>query len=440
MKIKATFRFKPFSAKQLKILTWWCEGSPVHDCDGIIADGAIRSGKTLPMSLSFVLWAMTMFHQQNFGMCGKTIGAFRRNVLILLKLMLIGRGYVVIDRRSDNLLIVRRDNVENYFYLFGGKDERSQDLIQGITLAGVYFDEVALMPESFVNQATGRCSVEGAKFWFNCNPDYPEHWFRTEWMLKYKEKRLLYLHFMMEDNPSLSPAVIARYQTMYSGVFHDRFVEGLWTVAEGPCYPDFADNPERYIIDTPPDNIIRVIIGVDFGGTGSAHSFTATGITKGYQDVITLDEFYHSNKKDGRLSPAQLEAAFVTFVQRVQKKYRVHECYADSAEQTLIEGLQIAALNAKLGIHVGNALKMEINERIAFYNSLMAQNRYKTMRSCRATISAFRNARYDPDKRKGGPDVRLDDGTTNIDSLDSQEYTTERLQKDIIAFGRVKTK
>lgn len=437
MKIKATFRFKPFSAKQLKILTWWCPGSPVRDLDGIIADGAIRSGKTLPMSLSFVLWAMTIFNQQNFGMCGKTIGAFRRNVLVLLKLMLIGRGYKVKDQRSDNLLVVRRGDVENYFYLFGGKDERSQDLIQGITLAGVYFDEVALMPESFVNQATGRCSVEGAKFWFNCNPDYPEHWFRKEWMLKHKAKRLLYLHFMMNDNPSLSLATLARYNGMYSGVFHDRFIKGLWSVAEGPCYPDFANDPEQYIIDAAPEDIIRVILGVDFGGTGSAHSFTATGITRGYRAVITLDEYYHDNKKDGRLSPAQLEKAFVDFVRQVQAKYRVYECYADSAEQTLIEGLQVAALNAGLGLQVGNALKMEINERIAFYNSIMAQGRYKIMRHCKATISALKNARYDTDKRKGGPDVRLDDGTTNIDSLDSMEYTTERLQRDIIAFGRI---
>ena len=154
---KAKFKFQPFSLKQRKVLNWWCPDSPVKEMDGIIADGAIRSGKTVSMSLSFVLWAMTCFDAQNFGMCGKTIGSFRRNVLFWLKLMLISRGYRVKDHRADNLLIVSRNGIENYFYIFGGKDERSQDLIQGITLAGVFFDEVALMPESFVN--CGRLEV-----------------------------------------------------------------------------------------------------------------------------------------------------------------------------------------------------------------------------------------------------------------------------------------
>lgn len=151
---KAVFKFRPFSKKQKKILTWWLPNSPVHDQDGIIADGAIRSGKTVSMCLSFAMWAMETFNGQNFGMCGKTIGSFRRNVLFWLKLMLKSRGYHVEDHRADNLVVIRRGGKENYFYIFGGKDERSQDLIQGITLAGVFFDEVALMPESFVNQAT----------------------------------------------------------------------------------------------------------------------------------------------------------------------------------------------------------------------------------------------------------------------------------------------
>ena len=184
----------PFSKKQKKILTWWMKESPVSDMDGIIADGAIRSGKTLSMSLSYVIWAMTEFQNQNFGMCGKTIGSFRRNVLFWLKLMLKSRGYKVQDKRADNLLIVSRKNITNFFYIFGGKDERSQDLVQGITLAGCFFDEVALMPESFVNQATGRCSVDGSKWWFNCNPNGPFHWFKTDWIDKAIDKNILYLH------------------------------------------------------------------------------------------------------------------------------------------------------------------------------------------------------------------------------------------------------
>lgn len=240
------FEFKPFSAKQKKVLTWWCEGSPVKDEDGIIADGAIRSGKTLCMSLSYVLWAMSNFTMQNFGMAGKTIGSFRRNVLFWLKMMLRSRGYTVEDHRTDNLLVVSHGEIVNYFYIFGGKDERSQDLIQGITLAGMFFDEVALMPESFVNQATGRCSVDGSKFWFNCNPDSPSHWFKVNWIDKAESKHLIYLHFTMDDNLSLSERVKTRYRAMYSGVFYDRFILGLWVIAEGLVYGMF-DNTRHVL-------------------------------------------------------------------------------------------------------------------------------------------------------------------------------------------------
>lgn len=159
------FKYKPFSKKQRKVLKWWMDNSPDNDYDGIIADGAIRSGKTVSMSLSFVVWSMNNFNEQNFAMCGKTVGSFRRNVLFLLRVMLESGGYSVEEKRSDNLFIVRCGEIQNYFYIFGGRDERSQDLIQGITLAGVLLDEVALMPESFVNQATGRCSVDGSKMW-----------------------------------------------------------------------------------------------------------------------------------------------------------------------------------------------------------------------------------------------------------------------------------
>ena len=263
-----TFHFSPFSRKQKQVLTWWCKDSPVHDKDGIIADGAIRSGKTISMSLSFVMWAMHTFNGQNFAMCGKTIGSFRRNVLFWLKLMLKSRGYSVTDRRADNLILIRKGDAENYFYIFGGKDERSQDLIQGITLAGVFFDEVALMPESFVNQATGRCSVEGSKFWFNCNPDGPYHWFKVNWIDKStgylgKErveqirkkaaeeekdpglKEILYLHFTMDDNLSLSEEIKARYRSMYIGVFFKRYILGLWAAAEGVIYDMF--DPEKHV-------------------------------------------------------------------------------------------------------------------------------------------------------------------------------------------------
>lgn len=260
---KQGFAFKPFSVKQKQVLTWWCPNSPVKDKDGIIADGAIRSGKTLCMSLSYVLWAMESFSQQNFGMAGKTIGSFRRNVLFWLKMMLVSRGYSVVDHRSDNLIVVSKGTTTNYFYIFGGKDERSQDLIQGITLAGMFFDEVALMPESFVNQATGRCSVTGSKFWFNCNPDNPRHWFKVNWVDKCKEKNIIYLHFTMDDNLSLSEKIKERYRSMYVGVFFKRYILGLWCVAEGLVYSMFSE--ERHVKKEHMTGALTYVVSVDYG-------------------------------------------------------------------------------------------------------------------------------------------------------------------------------
>lgn len=249
------------------LLNWWTDSSPVKDKQGIIADGAIRSGKTLSMSLSFCLWAMTRFNGQNFAMCGKTVGSFRRNVLGTLKLMLKSRGYIVEDHRADNMLVIRRGKVENYFYIFGGRDERSQDLIQGITLAGLLLDEVALMPESFVNQATGRCSVEGSKMWFNCNPGGPLHWFKTEWIDKRERKGLLYLHFTMDDNLSLTEEIKARYRSLYAGVFYLRYIKGLWAVAEGLIYTMFSEECTYSSLASHIPNTAQKMIAVDYGTT-----------------------------------------------------------------------------------------------------------------------------------------------------------------------------
>ena len=238
--VKAVLFFVAFSIKQKKILTWWTDASPYKDYNGIICDGAIRAGKTVPMALSFVFWAMDTFDGQNFGMCGKSIGAFHRNVWGWLKPALKVRGYRIKEVRTgpDKRIEIRYRGKVNYFYIFGGKDERSQDLIQGITLAGIYFDEVALMPESFVNQGIGRCSVKGAKRWFNCNPDSPMHWFNKNWIEKALEKKLLHLHFIMDDNPSLDEEIKETYRTSFVGVFFERFILGRWVMAQGAIYKD----------------------------------------------------------------------------------------------------------------------------------------------------------------------------------------------------------
>ena len=417
------------SPKQRKILAF-----PYSDYDAIICDGAVRSGKTSIMTVAFVDWAMREFDGQRFGICGKTVDSATKNIIVpYISMSYAKERYTLRWRRSDKLLEVKQGATTNWFEVFGGKDESSLMLIHGRTLAGVLLDEVALMPESFVNQALARCSVDGARLWFSCNPQSPSHWFHTDWIERHRERNALYLHFAMTDNPALSEKTLERYRSMYSGVFYDRYIRGLWVAADGLIYQQFADEKERYLIDTPPD-IMYAVIGLDFGGSKSAHAMTLTGFTSGFKQVILLDEYYHNNLKSGRLSPKQLEEAFVDFVRRAKSKYKVYEAFCDSAEQTLIEGLTVAAIRARLGIEVRNAIKGPINDRIAFYNSLMAQDRFKIMRHCTAHIKALEEAVYDDSKPV--KDVRLDNGTTDIDSLDSMEYSTETVQDDILYLGR----
>ena len=361
-KIKQFFKFQPFSKKQRKVLNWWTEDSPVKDYDGIIADGAIRSGKTVSMSLSFVLWTMCSFNGQNFAMCGKTIGSFRRNVLFWLKLMLRSRGYRVTDHRADNLVVISMGSVENYFYIFGGKDERSQDLIQGITLAGVFFDEVALMPESFVNQATGRCSVDGSKYWFNCNPDGPYHWFKQNWIDKQKEKHLLYLHFTMDDNLSLSEKVKARYRSMYTGVFYRRYILGLWAMAEGIIYDMFSE--ERHVADpeTFSDSLLdgNRYVSCDYGTQNATVFLLWNQGTDGIW--YCTREYYYSGREEGQqktdaeyaddleswLSGTDINAVIVdpaaSFIAELKKRgYRVIKAKNDVAD-----GIRLVATKLNL--------------------------------------------------------------------------------------------
>lgn len=371
--MKATFRFKPFSKKQRQVLNWWCDSSPVKDYDGIIADGAIRSGKTVSMSLSFGLWAMKNHNGQNFIMSGKTVGSFRRNVLRFWKTMMISRGFVVIDKRSDNLVIVTRGDVENYFYIFGGKDEASQDLVQGITAAGAFFDEVALMPESFVNQATARCSVDGSKLWFNCNPGSPQHWFKVGWIDKWKERRLLYLHFTMDDNLSLSEKIKERYKGQYSGVFFQRFIRGLWVLAEGLIYPMFGAGN---IVPTIERRYTRYVISMDYG----IQNATAMGLW-GFCDGVwyQVNEFYHSGREtnmqktdedyyedlerlagDLRIEYLIIDPSAASFIALVKKKRRFK---VKKAKNDVIDGIRKTASAIQTGkIKVNDCCTSTIKE------------------------------------------------------------------------------
>lgn len=288
------------SDKQKKILAF-----RYSKYDMLVCSGAIRSGKSSLMTVSFIDDCMERFDGQLFGICGKTIGNAKKNVYTPWANMTRTRGrYVVKPNFGDNMFSVTRGGVTNHFELFGGKDERSQDLIQGRTLAGVLLDEAVLMPQSFVNQAMARCSVEGSRIWLNCNPGSPEHWLYREIILRADELNALVLDFELRDNPSLSEKVIQRYESMYRGVFHDRFVKGKWVLAEGLVYQF-----EKADYTLPAQEIAKVIdpespehkpgrwhISMDYGIT---NPFAALLWYITNDRAYVVDEYYFDSKKEG---------------------------------------------------------------------------------------------------------------------------------------------
>lgn len=413
-RIKQVFRFKPFSVKQRKVLNWWCEHSPVKNKDGIIADGAIRSGKTVSMSLSFVMWAMEQFNGQNFGMCGKTIGSFRRNVLFWLKMMLRSRGYKITDHRADNLVIITKGEKENYFYIFGGKDERSQDLVQGITLAGVFFDEVALMPESFVNQATGRCSVDGSKYWFNCNPDGPYHWFKVNWINKSTGylgkkrsdeirkaaaeknedtglKELLYLHFTMDDNLSLSEKVKQRYRSLYKGVFFKRYIEGLWSMAEGVIYDMFEES--RHVVKKL-DGLLcqKYYVSCDYGTQNATVFLLWCKNTSG--QWVCIREYYYSGRDE---KSQKTDSEYADDLEKWLDGINPERIIIDPAAASFIEELK------RRGYRIRKA-RNDVLDGIRCVASLLSEGMTIFHESCKNTIQEFASYIWDSKAAERGED------------------------------------
>ena len=313
------------SPKQKKILAF-----PYSKYDAIICDGAVRSGKTSIMTVAFIDWAMREFSGQRFGLCGKTVDSCSKNLVVpYLSMAYSKQKYILRWRRSDKILEVRRGAVTNYFEVFGGKDESSFALIQGRTLAGVLLDEVALMPRSFVEQALTRCSVDGAKLWFSCNPESPQHWFYLEWIKRHKERNVLYLHFEMTDNPGLSQKTLERYQSMFAGVFYDRYIRGLWVVAEGLIYPMFS--MERNVARGESGGHGMYYISIDYGTKNP----TAMGLWRVYKGEAVMEKEYYY---DGRARRRQkTDEEYYQDLEQFSKEYNIERVIVDPSAASFKE-------------------------------------------------------------------------------------------------------
>ena len=322
-------RIRKFSPTQLQVMKWWKQ-----DRDAIICDGAVRSGKTLCMGVAFLLWAMICFHDQQFALCGKTIGALRRNLLpgALAELRQLGATWE--ERRSENSITMHFGGRTNRFLLFGGRDEGSAALIQGVTLAGLLLDEVALMPRSFVEQACARCSVTGSKLWFNCNPEGPEHWFYREWIGKAEERKALYLHFTMDDNPSLAPYIRQRYERLYTGIFYRRFVLGEWAAAEGLIY-DFFDR-EKDAVPAPKGEMEAWRVSIDYG-TVNPTSMGLWGRRNGVW--YRVEEYYYDSRREGQ---QKTDAEYVEALRALCGDRRVERVIVDPSAASFQAALRQA--------------------------------------------------------------------------------------------------
>lgn len=362
---------KQFSAKQKTAMTWWANPR-YQEYDAIICDGAVRSGKTLSMGMGFFLWAMRRFSGEQFALCGKTIVSLRRNVLHEILPKVTALGFHCEEKRSENLVVVRSGGRENRFYLFGGYDEGSAALIQGVTLAGVLFDEAALMPRSFVEQASARCSVSGSKLWFNCNPEGPMHWFYREWILRAEERGALYLHFTMDDNPSLSPRIRARYEKAYSGTFYRRFILGEWTAAKGLIYDFFT--PQEYCARVPEKPWERVRISIDYG-TVNPTSFGLWALKDGVW--YRAREYYFDSRREGR---QKTDTEYVADLKKFAAGEIVEKVIVDPSAASFIEALR------REGFPVSRA-DNDVADGIRVTANLLKQRKIVICEGCESCLS-----------------------------------------------------
>lgn len=380
------------SIKQKKILAF-----PYTKYDVLICEGAIRSGKTSLMVVSFIDWAMREFNYQRFALCGKTVDSCVKNLVMpYLSIAYSKEKYNIVWRRTEKQLIVQKGSRENIFEIFGGRDESSFALIQGRTLAGVLLDEVVLMPKSFVEQACARCSVTGSRLWFNCNPSSPQHWFYTEWIKKAQEKNAINLHFYLEDNPALSESIIKRYKSMYTGVFYRRYILGEWCVAEGLVYDFGEDN----ITDEIPQNG-EYYISIDYG---TMNPFAAALWCVVGGKATMIKEYYYNGRQK---NVSKTDEEYCDAVEELARGYNIKCAIVDPSAASFITALR----KRKMNVMKANNDVLDGIRRTAVF---LQEGKIKIHRSCVNCIAEFGLYRWD---EKATSDTVIKENDHQMDSI-----------------------
>ncbi|SDZ00616.1 PBSX family phage terminase large subunit [Thermoactinomyces sp. DSM 45892] len=411
------FQFKPFSRKQKQLLMWWMPESPYAGFDGVIAEGSIRAGKTISMIDSFLMWSLTTFENQTFIIGGRSIGALNRNVVKPLFDILTAKGIKYKYVRSGEDRHIRIGS--NIYYLFGGSNEKSQDTVQGLTAAGIYLDEVALMPRSFVDQCVGRCSVHGAKFFFNCNPKGPRHWFKTDFIDQAKERKFVRLHFLLEDNLSLDESVISRLKRQFSGVFYRRNILGEWVTAEGVIYSMFDE--ERHVVEQPPTNIVKTWIGVDYGNS-NATTFMLCGLDSMGRFHV-LDEYYHSGRDGLKKSPSQYVEEFQKFYSR--HSWPIEYILIDPSAQAFT--LQLYSELPPTERRKIAPSKNDVIPGIETVASLIESDRFSVQSRCKHFLEEIHAYTWDEKAQERGEDRPTKQHDHTLDAVRYCAYTLKHL-------------
>lgn len=408
------------------------------------AEGAVRAGKTIDNVYAFAHEIKSTPDKIHLA-TGSTVANAKLNIGDAngFGLEYIFRGQCHWGKYKDNdCLYIKGPSTKcrtRIVIFAGGAKANSYAKIRGNSYGLWIATEINLHHDNTIKEAFNRqLAAARRKIFWDLNPDNPRAKIYTEYIDKYKDLNsngtLLggynYEQFTIFDNINIPEQrrreIVSQYDP--ETVWFKRDILGQRCAADGLIYRQFADKPERFIVDAPPKDILMITVGVDFGGNNSAHAFVANAITRNLQEVCTVEEHYRKEV----ITPTQLDDDFVNFIHKLKRAFPqipAFEVYVDSEATVLIQGLKTAAIKHRLPVDIRNALKGAINNRIKFYTGLMAQGRYTIMRHCVALRGSYESAVWSP--KHITEDVRLDDGTINVDSLDACEYSTEKYMKDI---------
>lgn len=325
------------------------------------------------------------------------------------------------------------NNKQRIVIFAGGAKADSFKKIRGNSYGMWIATEINLHHDNTIKEVFNRTiAAKKRKIFWDLNPDNPNAPIYKEYIDNYKKKYeegtlrggYNYQHFTIDDNINIPDERKEEIKSQYdkSSIWYQRDILGKRCIAEGLIYRQFANNTEKYLISNREvANLIKIVIAVDFGGNKSGHAFVATGITAGYKELIVLSSERHFGDD---IDPEKLGDLFTDFVKKINHKYGYAEAaYCDSAEQVLIRGLRNSAIKEGLNIRVADAWKTVVNDRINATTKLIAQGRFKYTEDCETLKDALCSAIWNPKELKN---ERLDDGTSDIDTLDAFEYSFER--------------